>query len=305
MQKIYRIKTSPCARQENMIIGNQYRITVLTEGLVRLEYNADGEFEDRATQMVLYRDFPEVDYRVIHTENGIEINTSRLHLVYDEKEFLSGGLSIHVKGSVNSTWHYGEQICDLGGTARTLDGVDGEIRLDHGVVSRNGFSLLDDSNSHVLLEDGWIKSRKKGGKDLYFWGYGHDYKEAVADLIRLCGKTPMLPRFALGNWWSRFYRYNEESYLSLMDRFEQENLPFTVAVIDMDWHLVDIDPKYGSGWTGYTWNRELFPNPTRFLDNLHTRGMKVTLNVHPADGVRAHEEMYVEMAKTLGVDLCE
>ena len=53
MQKIYRIKTSPCARQENMIIGNQYRITVLTEGLVRLEYNADGEFEDRATQMVL------------------------------------------------------------------------------------------------------------------------------------------------------------------------------------------------------------------------------------------------------------
>ncbi|MCB5484592.1 alpha-xylosidase, partial [Blautia faecis] len=81
---------------------------------------------------------------------------------------------------------------------------------------------------------------------------------------------------------SRFYRYNEESYLSLMDRFEQENLPFTVAVIDMDWHLVDIDPKYGSGWTGYTWNRELFPNPTRFLDNLHTRGMKVTLNVHPA-----------------------
>lgn len=87
-----------------------------------------------------------------------------------------------------------------------------------------------------------------------------------------------------------------------MDRFEQENLPFTVAVIDMDWHLVDIDPKYGSGWTGYTWNRELFPNPTRFLDNLHTRGMKVTLNVHPADGVRAHEEMYVEMAKALGVD---
>ena len=82
----------------------------------------------------------------------------------------------------------------------------------------------------------------------------------------------------------------------------QENLPFTVAVIDMDWHLVDIDPKYGSGWTGYTWNRELFPNPTRFLDNLHTRGMKVTLNVHPADGVRAHEEMYVEMAKALGVD---
>ena len=166
MQKIYRIKTSPCARQENMIIGNQYRITVLTEGLVRLEYNADGEFEDRATQMVLYRISRWINASFIQ-KNGIEINTSRLHLVYDEKEFSSGGLSIHVKGSVNSTWHYGEQICDLGGTARTLDGVDGEIRLDHGVVSRNGFSLLDDSKSHVLLEDGWIKSRKKGERILF------------------------------------------------------------------------------------------------------------------------------------------
>ena len=302
MQEIYRIKSSPCARLENMITGSRYRITVLTERLLRLEYSADGKFEDRATQMVLYRNFPQTEYRVIRTENGIEIQTSYLHLVYDEKDFSSSGLSIHVKGNVNNTWHYGEAIFDLGGTARTLDGVDGEIGLDHGVVSRNGFSLLDDSNSHVLLEDGWIEPRKKGGKDLYFWGYGHDYKAAVADLLRLCGKTPMLPRFALGNWWSRFYRYNEKSYLSLMDRFEQEDLPFTVAVIDMDWHLVDIDSKYGSGWTGYTWNKELFPNPARFLENLHTRGMKVTLNVHPADGVRAHEEMYVEMAKALDVD---
>ena len=169
MQKIYRIKTSPCARQENMIIGNQYRITVLTEGLVRLEYNADGEFEDRATQMVLYRDFPEVDYRVIHTENGIEINTSRLHLVYDEKEFSSGGLSIHVKGSVNSTWHYGEQICDLGGTARTLDGVDGEIRLDHGVVSRNGFSIhLPATPMYYWKMDG--SSREKKGERIFISG---------------------------------------------------------------------------------------------------------------------------------------
>lgn len=74
-----------------------------------------------------------------------------------------------------------------------------------------------------------------------------------------------------------------------MDRFEKENIPFSVAVIDMDWHLVDIDPKYGTGWTGYTWNEELFPDPEGFMENLHKRGMKVTLNVHPADGVRAFD----------------
>ena len=305
MKDIYKVETRPNALAANMVVGDKYRITLLTEGLLRLEYSEDGVFEDRATQMVFFRDFPEVKYRVLHTENGIEIHTSRIQMIYNEKEFSSHGLSIQVKGNLSayhSIWHYGEEIHDLGGTARTLDAADGAIPLEHGIISRVGYSVIDDSKSQILRSDGWIEPRKKNSKDLYFFGYGHDYKEALNDFYYLCGKTPMLPRFALGNWWSRYYKYSEESYMELMDRFEKENLPFTVAVIDMDWHLVDIDPKYGSGWTGYTWNPKLFPDPKRFLNRLHERGMRTTLNVHPADGVKGHEEMYVEMAKAMGVD---
>ncbi len=106
----------------------------------------------------------------------------------------------------------------------------------------------------------------------------------------------------LGNWWSRYYRYTEESYLKLMEQFQEKNIPISVSVIDMDWHLVDVPWEYGSGWTGYTWNRELFPDPERFLKKLHAMGKKITLNLHPADGVRAFEEAYFPMAKELGVD---
>lgn len=305
MQDIYRIKNSPEASRENIVRGEKYRITMLTDGLVRLEYSKDGIFEDRATQMVFNRNFPPTEYRVIRSEDGIEIHTGRLHLIYNEKEFSKNGLSIQLKGNLSayhSIWRYSETFASLGGTARTLDEADGSIALEHGITSRNGFSILDDSKSQVLLEDGWLQARKGGIEDLYFWGYGHDYRLAVADFYRLCGKTPMLPRYMLGNWWSRYYKYTEKSYLELMDRFGQESLPFTVAVIDMDWHIVDVEPKYGSGWTGYTWNPEFFPNPERFLGELHKRGMKTTLNVHPADGVRAHEEMYREIAQAMGVD---
>lgn len=305
MQEIYRVKTRPKALAENIVQGEKYRITILTAGLIRLEYSEDGRFEDRATQMVFDRDFPKTDYRVIQNGDGIEIHTSRLHLIYNEERFSSHGLSIQVKGNLSiyqSIWRYGEELHDLGGTARTLDMADGAVQLDHGLISRVGFSVIDDAKSQILLEDGWIEPRKKGIDDLYFFGYGHDYKEALKDFYRLCGKAPMLPRYALGNWWSRYYKYTEESYLELMDEFQKRNLPFSVAVIDMDWHLVDIDPKYGSGWTGYTWNKKLFPNPARFLNNLHQRGMRVTLNVHPAEGVRGHEEMYQEMAREMGVD---
>ena len=100
---------------------------------------------------------------------------------------------------------------------------------------------------------------------------------------------------------SRYYEYSEESHLKLMKRFEKENVPFSVAVIDMDWHKVQIDPKYGSGWTGFSWNRELFPDPKRFIDALHEKGMRVTLNLHPADGIRGFEDCYEGAAKAMGV----
>ncbi len=299
------MNTRPAALPENQITGEKYRITMLTEGLVRLEYSEDGIFEDRATQMAWYRNFPATDYRLIRTSDGIEIHTSRIQLIYNEGKFSKSGLSIQVKGdfsAYHSIWRYGEEVRDLGGTARTLDEADGAVKLDHGVASWFGYSVLDDGKSQVLLEDGWIEPRKKGVEDLYFFGYGHDYKEALKDFYHLSGKTPMLPRYALGNWWSRFYPYTEEGYMELMERFDKENLPFTVAVIDMDWHLVDIDKKYGSGWTGYTWNKDYFPNPARFLGRLHEKGMYTALNVHPAEGVKAHEEMYVDMAKAMGVD---
>lgn len=305
MKDIYKVTTHPEALADNMVCGGKYRITVLTDCLIRMEYSEDGVFEDRPTQMVFDRDFPKVDFRVKRTEDGLEITTSCLHLTYNEKEFSAHGLGIELVGFLsflNRPWHYGDQPRDLGGTARTLDEANGAIPLDHGVASAFGWSLLDDSHSQVLLEDGWIEPRKTGISDLYFFGYGHDYKAALQDFYHLCGRTPMLPRYALGNWWSRYYKYTEQSYMELMERFDEENLPFTVAVIDMDWHLVDIDPKYGSGWTGYTWNRAFFPDPERFLKRLHDRGMRTTLNLHPAEGVFAHEEAYPAMAKALGVD---
>ena len=305
MQDIYKVETHPLALSENMITGDKYRITFLTEGLIRLEYDEEGVFEDRPTQMVFFRDFPKTDYRVVRTEDGIEVHTKRIHLIYNEKEFTSWGLSIQVKGNLSayhSIWHYGEEIHDLKGTARTLDMVNGATELEHGILSRFGYSLVDDSRSQVLLPDGWIEPRRKGIKDLYFFGYGHDYKEALHDFYRLCGKTPMLPRFALGNWWSRYYKYSEESYNELMDKFQEKNIPFTVAVIDMDWHVTDVDPKYGSGWTGYTWNKNFFPDPKGFMSWLHEHNMKITLNVHPADGIRAYEELYPRVAEKMGID---
>ena len=305
MKEIYRVKTTSKSKPESIVQGDTYRITVLTESLLRLEYSEDGIFEDRPSQTVWNRDFETPKFRLEKGPEGISIRTKRLLLTYSGGKFSKNTLRIQVFAegcTYGSVWHYSDPVQDLGGTARTLDEADGAIPLGHGVISKNGFAVLDDSRSLLLTEDGWVTPRRGNGEDVYFFGYGREYIECLQDFYRLCGRTPMLPRFALGNWWSRYHKYTEQSYMELMNRFREEKVPFSVAVIDMDWHLVDIDPKYGSGWTGYTWNRDFFPDPERFLSWLHERGMHVTLNVHPADGVQAHEEIYPKIAEVMGVD---
>lgn len=305
MEELYRIKTEGHAEDAAIIQGEKYRFTVLTEEMIRLEYCEDGQFEDRATQCVIDRKFKVPEYQVIENEESLEIITDKIHLVYNKHKFTDYGLSVQVRGNISvyhSIWHFGEEATDLRGTARTLDEADGAIELEHGIISRFGYGILDDSRSLVITEDGWVEPRKEDCIDIYFLGYGHEYEHCLKDYYHLTGKTPLLPRYALGNWWSRFYRYNDQEYKALMTRFEKEEIPFSVSVIDMDWHLVDIDPKYGSGWTGYTWNKELFPDPKEFMTWLHDHGLKVTLNVHPAGGVQAHEEKYKEMAEAMGRD---
>ena len=72
-----------------------------------------------------------------------------------------------------------------------------------------------------------------------------------------------------------------------------------------DWHLVEDERVKGtSGWTGYSWNRKLIPDPPAFLSKLHGKGLKVTPNLHPADGIHAYEDAYQDLAKALGHDTC-
>ena len=307
MKPHLRLDTRPVAHPANVVAGDCYRITVLDPGLVRLEYSDSGQFEDRASQMALIRDFPPCEFTVTESDAAhglLEISTERLHLTYDRGSFTTQGLSVQAKGpySHDSIWRYGLPSPNLGGTARTLDDVDGAIPLEDGIMAFDGIAMIDDSRTVLLTDDGWVSPRRPGNLDLYVFAYGRDYRRALEVLYRLTGPTPLLPRYALGNWWSRYHPYSADDYLSLMDRFRDEKIPFSVGVIDMDWHLVDIDPRFGSGWTGYTWNTELFPDPRAFLTELHERGLAVSLNVHPAEGVHAHEAAYRAMATRLGTD---
>lgn len=318
-------KTAPIAMKENIVRFNEFRITVLGECLFRVERDPSGNFNDNATQHVWFRNAPIQQFRVSKAEDSVTLTTACASLtVCDDpaKSYVTlNGKTLPLENAEN-----------LLGTTRTLDRYDGEthilngfpVELEPGVCSKNGVAVIDDTDTLCLTADGKPAPRGKDLTDIYVFAYGKNYRDAVRALYTITGCVPMLPRFAFGNWWSRYYAYSDEEYLHLMDEFARRGAPLTVATLDMDWHYsanLDEEKQITAqgkntedracnqtpdrprvGWTGYSWNKNLFPDYRSFLDQLRKRDLKITLNLHPSDGIRYYEDMYPEMARAMGID---
>lgn len=297
--------------EENVVVDGNVRFSILADEIVRVEI---GEFTDMATKAVWYRNFDKPEFNYEKTKNIVKITTPKCEFFFDLKR--KEMKHIVVQGKKVDDFSEG----NLRGTYRTLDGTFGAISLGEGVVSKNGVAVFDDSKSVLLAEDGSILPRNEKTTDFYFMAFGNEYRRAVQYLFKLTGYVPLVPRFCLGNWWSRYKAYSQQEYVDLMEKFLDKEIPITVATIDMDWHWVNIKEKFGkssnpnrdlfavrekmwsNGWTGYSWNTDLFPDYKRFLRYLQSKNFKVTVNLHPADGIREFEDMFPEMAKAMGAD---
>ncbi len=299
-------KTKPHPNPKCTVILNNIRITVIAPELIRVEKNEKGRFEDRATQIVWFRDLGENDYAYKQKDEKITVTTEKAVFVIDTIT----GKAISVTFDGNTVMP--NENNNLLGTARTLDKCSGKIDLEKGVISKDGVSSFTD-DSLILDIDGMVHQREKES-DVYYFA-SNDYLRILKLFYSITGEFPMVPRYALGNWWSRFHKYTQKEYLDLMKRFDESDIPFTVATIDMDWHLVFVGFKYGCfntksglyssplpGWTGYTWNEKLFPDYKGFLRELKQLNLHTTLNTHPALGVRYYEKQYKEMCNAMGLN---
>ncbi|MGH9586438.1 MAG: TIM-barrel domain-containing protein, partial [Acidobacteriaceae bacterium] len=324
----------PVANPAAVVIIGHARFTVLTPRLIRMEWADDDKFENHASFVFLNRKLPVPKFTQKRNGQQLSINTSALHLIYnaataDNGKFSPDNLTISFNlDGKQVTWHPGmPDTGNLQGTARTLDGARGDklkAPMDPGLVSRNGWVLVDDSTRPLFDSDNfafaqgenspwpWVMERPSGDRqDWYFFGYGHDYKQALHDFTRVAGRIPLPPRFAFGIWWSRYWSYSDQELDHLVRGFRENSTPLNVLVIDMGWHISreQLEARHETdqsgqslGWTGYTWNHLLFPDPKDFLTGLHQQGLKVTLNLHPASGIQPWEQQYPAMARAMGID---
>lgn len=323
------IATCAVAQNQNIAYQDQnVRFTVITDGAIRMEYTPDGQFLDSKSFIAVDRSYPAAAYKVKNTPKTVTISTDRFVLSYTKGSGMFNEKNLRISSAktkrktdgkqktnnpytTSFSWHPGlKDDANLKGTYRTLDGYDGDTHLDShkmpledGLLSRNGWTFIDDSNGYVFDDSDWqwVAHRPNEGKtqDWYFLAYGHDYKKALRDYTEFAGKVPLPPRYAFGYWWSRYWTYSDNELRNLVTKMHNYDIPLDVLVVDMDWHYAE--PSRG-GWTGYSWNRRLFPSPKGFLQWAKQQNLQTTLNLHPADGIKPDEDCYPAMAQWMGID---
>lgn len=311
-----------CSQSSVAYQDEHVRFTMISEGAVRMEWAENGEFTDARSFLATERQYPHVRYSVSRQDSVVRISTAKMEIRYvvGSDSLTARNLQItSAQGAdVPFCWYPGlPQTDNLGGTLRTLDGCNGEICyawneerrahdtvpvvLEDGLLARCGWTLLDDSHNFLFTDEElpWVATRpEQKAQDWYFLAYGHDYKQALYDYTLFAGRIPEVPTYAFGYWWSRFWKYTQRDFEELVEHFEERQIPLDVMVIDMDWHYSD---WVRGGWTGYNWNRDLIADPDSLLRFLHAHGLRTTLNLHPADGIKTWEECYPAVAEALGI----
>ena len=290
--------------------GRRFRITVLTTGLVRIEWAEDGAFEDRASTFALHRDLPVPEFRVVNGAEVLEIISDRVHLTYDRRRPSASGLKVDSSGASPPGTAPG------GSVTRTRACTAPPARSTSSTAVRRSVPA---SSPRAASRCSTTPRRSCSPTTA---GSPHARQASVRPVrLRLRARLHAAR-------WTRFYAVSGDrrccrggrwatggagttgtpptSTSTLLDRFDREGVPVQrrrdrhglapgrVRAARVRQRLDRV--QLGAG---------AVPRPGGLPRRAARRGLRVTLNVHPADGVRAFEDAYGAMCRALGHDPAE
>jgi hypothetical protein len=392
----------PTPNPESVVLDSSgtARFTILTERLIRMEQRGSRAkgFEDRSTLAFLNRNLPLPAFHSSESDGTLTISTNAVTLRYVVGQPFSPS-TLSVKSNTQGfswSWSFGDANSgNLLGTIRGLDRqnatplncslnsrMDDNGEFNHcewGVVSKDGWSIVDDTRNFCLDANDWwsdagtpkaceepvqadvnfpknsvtypdgtkaasVESccdicsadpdcragavfsspsdqincwplQGYGGytlnttrtlipvfnpqqntdtHDLYGFFHGRNYRAAINDLVAVSGRTMMVPRWASGVWWSRWYDLSNADVMAAVRTHDDLAIPLDVFVLDMNWHQKN-------DWTGFTFDQHLFPYPADTMAALHALGLGITVNVHDNSGINSFEKQFQPLAQALGL----
>lgn len=272
------------ANPDSIFRGNKYRITILTERLVRVEYNEQGAFVDYPTELIWYRKFNKPNFTVEQNETNLNIRTKYFELNYYKEQPFNKGKSaknLQVKLKSNEKiWYYGHpEVRNYSIGAFSIDEKNDQV-LNKSLYSIDGFATIDDSKSNLILENGTFASRNNNGIDIYVFMYGRDFYLALTDYFAITGYPPLIPRYALGNWWTKNENYNDLAVANVARKFEENDIPIATFLIN-SWQTNN----------SFEFN-DSFKEPLSIINYLHDKKIKVGLSIEDINEFKKETAIY-------------
>ena len=279
--------------------GNNYRITVLSERLLRLEYSKDGIFNDNLTDFAINRNFDVPKFKFEEDENYLIVTTSYFSLQYQKEKPFKGpsfapdaNLKVRLLNT-DKVWYYDhpEARNFMASTFSLDDFKGGNKKLSKGLYSTDGFVSITDDKPLVLNDLGILSNSNEEYIDIYLFMYKRDFGLCLKDYFTLTGYPTMIPRYALGIWWYRDKIYSFNDTKKLVSAFNQHEIPLSVLLLGEFWHIKD-PHNVLLFKSGYSFNKDLFPEPSEFTSYMHERNIRVGIQIDPTEGIRKEEECY-------------
>ena len=278
------------ANIENVITGSNYRFSILSEGLIRIEYSQSGTFNDNKTLLVSNRYSNKIDYKKEETPSLLTIETKMFKLEYKkELPFITKGLLSNKNLLITNIftkkkWYYNHlETKNLGGGTFSLD--EGKYNFEKGLFSLDGFSTIEDSNNYLYKDNSIVKNDYI---DIYLFIYGKDFNKTLSDFYTLTGSTSLLKRSILGVIWDKNTPYGNDDIYKLVKRFKKHNIPISTFILS-DKLTINSDNNLTLDTSKLNYPKELI----EYLksNNINT-GLRINTDNNSIDKINYHEQYY-------------
>jgi len=142
------------------------------------------------------------------------------------------------------------------------------VHFDNAAI---GYLDLDSKKDNTLIYE------TISGRKTYQVIVGETWTDLVSNYTDLTGKQPLLPRWALGNFSSRFGYHTQDEVENTINKFEQNQIPVDAIILDLYWFGKTIKGTMGN----LDWDKDNFQNPGKMIADLNAKGVKTILITEP------------------------
>jgi oligosaccharide 4-alpha-D-glucosyltransferase len=142
------------------------------------------------------------------------------------------------------------------------------VHFDNGAI---GYLDLDSKKDNTLVYE------TISGRKTYQVIAGDTWADLTSNYTSLTGKQPLLPRWALGNFSSRFGYHTQDEVTKTIDKFIKDEIPVDAIILDLYWFGKTVQGTMGN----LDWDKDNFSDPKKMISDLNSKGVKTILITEP------------------------